>query len=150
MSKHKHKHKRRNPYQNTNIARNPLWNTNINAETHTETETQTLKWVIDGGLGLGAWVGNELRKKDGWSLAGERHTQIEQCGGTTKAPPGQGWQDAGEKLDSGSEQCGFSLCAGSSSLLLFPLGFERLGFFFFFFLNVCIWKSCESYSVRVF
>ena len=112
--KHKHKHR--------------------NDETHTETETQMPKWVSDGGLGLGAWVGDELRKKDGWSLAGERHTQIEQCDGTIKAPSGQGRQDSGEKLGSGSEWRGFSLCAGPGSLLLFPLGFGRLGFFF----NVCI------------
>ena len=91
------------------------------------------KWVSDGGLGLGAWVGDELRKKDGWSLAGERHTQIEQCGGTTKAPPGQGRRDGREKLGSGSERRGFSLCVGPGSHLLFPLGFVHLGFFMFVF-----------------
>ena len=61
------------------------------------------------GLGLRAWVRDELRKKDGWSLVGERHTQIEQCGGTTKVPPGQGRQDDREKLDNGSERREFSL-----------------------------------------
>ena len=50
----KYKHKRRNPY----------WNRNTN------TKMGQSWW-------LGAWVGNELRKKDGWGLAGERHTQIE-------------------------------------------------------------------------
>ena len=85
-------------------------------------------------LGLRSWVSDKLRKTDGWSLARERHTQIEQCGGTTKASLGQGWQDAGEKLSSSSERCGFSLCAGPGSLLLFPLGFGRLSFFFIFFI----------------
>ena len=49
----KHKHKRRNPYRNrnTSVEMGQQWR-------------------------LGAWVGYELRKKDGWSLAGERHTQI--------------------------------------------------------------------------
>ena len=126
IPKHKHKHSPKSTMKHKHKHRN--------GETHTETETQMPKWVSDGGLGLGAWVGDELRKKDGWSLVGERHTQIEQCDGTIKAPSGQGRQDSGEKLGSGSEWRGFSLCAGSGCLLLFPLGFGRLGFFF----NVCI------------
>ena len=83
------------------------------------------------GLGLGAWVGDELRKKDGWSLAGERHTQIEQCGGTTKAPPGQGRRDGREKLGSGSERRGFSLCLTWFSSPL-SVGFWTFGVFFMF------------------
>ena len=93
----KYKHKHWNPYRNRNT----------NAE-------MGQRWR------LGAWVSDELRKKDGWSFAGERHTQIEQCGGTTKAPPRQGWQDAREKLGNGSERRGFSFCTGLGSLLLFP------------------------------
>ena len=63
--------------------------------------------------------------------------QIEQCGGTTKAPPGQGRQDGGEKLNNGFEWHGFSLSLSLSaepgSFLHFPLGFGRLGFFMFVF-----------------
>ena len=61
--------------------------------------------------------------------------QIEQCGGTTKAPPGQGRQNGEEKLGNGFEWRGFSLSlsAEPGSLLLFPLGFRHLGFFMFVF-----------------
>ena len=48
-------------------------------------------------------------------------------------PPGQGRQDGGEKLGSGSVRRGFSLSVGPGSLLLFSLGFGRLGFFMFVF-----------------
>ena len=62
-----------------------------------------------------------------------RGLQIEQCGGTTKASPGQRQRDGGEKLGSGSERRGFSLSARPGSLLLFLLGFGRLSFFMFVF-----------------
>ena len=137
------------PNTNTNTARNPLWNTNINTKTAKPIPKQKHKCRnSDGGLGLGAWVGDKLRKKDGWSLAGERHTQIEQCDRTIKAPLGQGRQDSGEKLGSGSEWRGFSLCAGPGSLLLFPLGFGRLGFFFLcLYLKVTLVTCAFSVSV---
>ena len=57
--------------------------------------------------------------------------QIKQCGGTTTVSSGQGRRDGGEKLGNGVDS--LSLFAEPGSLLLFPLGFRRLGFFMFVF-----------------